>query len=75
LSASYNLLYANENVAGSLFGTGKTRGHLTLAGLFYQFNKNTKALITLNILKRAIFITQTNWIMQLSFKTEITMKF
>jgi hypothetical protein len=75
LSASYNLLYANENVAGSLFGTGKTRGHLTLAGLFYQFNKNTKALIYAEYFKAGDFYN-TNQLDNATFvKTEITMKF
>lgn len=75
LSASYNLLYANENISGTPFAYGKNRGNLTLAGLFYQFNKNIKALIYGEYFKAGDFYN-TNQLDNATFvKTEINMKF
>lgn len=75
VSASYNLLYANENVTGTIFGTGKNRGNLTLLGLFYQVNKNIRALIYGEYFIAGDFY-DTNRLDHATFvKTEITMKF
>jgi hypothetical protein len=45
LTMWYNFLRANENPLGSLFGTGKDRGHLPQLRLDYAFTKNIKAYI------------------------------
>lgn len=43
----YNYLRANENPSGTVFSTGKTRGHLPKAKLSYNFNKNISTYIQL----------------------------
>jgi len=75
VSASYNLLYANENVTGTAFGTGKNRGNLSLLGLFYQINKNIKALIYGEYFVAGDFYDTTQLDHATFVKTEITMKF
>jgi len=41
LYLDHSMLRGNENMAGALYGTGDTRGTLTVAKVTYKFNKNT----------------------------------
>ncbi|MDD5020680.1 MAG: hypothetical protein PHR82_00910 [Endomicrobiaceae bacterium] len=74
ISATYAMLYANESVTGTFYGTGKDRGNLTLAEFIYKFNKNIKFLVYGEYFRAGNFYN--NDLKSGSFlKTELTLNF
>ncbi len=74
-SLLYAFLYANENVTGSIYGTGKNRGTLALAELGYKFNKNVKFLIYGEYFKAGDFYNGDKLKDGTFLKTELTLNF
>lgn len=74
-SVLYAFLYANENVSGSIYGTGKNRGTLALAELGYKFNKNVKFLIYGEYFKAGNFYNGDKLKDGTFLKTELTLIF
>lgn len=74
-SISFNLLYANENVEGTMFGNGKNRGNLTLAGLYYKVNEHIKTSLYSEYMTTGDFYNRDLVKDGMYTKAEITMSF
>lgn len=75
VAATYALLYANQTVTGSIFGTGKNRGSLALGEFCHQFNKNVRFLLYGEYFTAGDFYNNEKLKSGSFFKTELTFCF